>query len=96
MLDLPTAALTFGTKLSLAAGAAMSATTPTPTPQPEFDESIVTPGPVGFLVIFGIAVITVLLILDMVRRIRRVRLRQELEAEALLARAAETDNDSAP
>lgn len=94
MLDLATAALLVGTKLSRATDVVLSATTPSP--QPEFDETIVTPGPIGFLVIFGIAVITVLLILDMVRRIRRVRLRQELEAEALLARAAEAGSDPAP
>ncbi len=54
------------------------AATPTPTPVPELDESIVTPGPVGFLVMLGVAVITILLILDMTRRIRRTRYRGEL------------------
>ena len=28
--------------------------TPTPSPAPEFDETIVTPGPAGFIVIFAI------------------------------------------
>ena len=39
---------------------------------------MVSPGVVGFLVWFAIAVITVLLILDMTRRIRRTRYRGEL------------------
>jgi sugar (pentulose or hexulose) kinase len=93
--DLATAALIVGATASGAwhsvLSASMAVVTPTPSPSPEFDESVVTPGPVGFIVVFGIAVITVLLILDMVRRVRRVRLRQELEAEELLARAAAGD-----
>jgi len=48
----------------------------------------VTPGPVGFIVIFGIAVATVLLVLDMVRRVRRTRYRGELR-ERLEQEAAE-------
>lgn len=60
----------------------------TPTPIPEFtgDADAVTPGVIGFVAIFLIAVATVLLILDMTRRVRRVRYREEirerLEAEA--------------
>ena len=51
-----------------------TATTPPSTPNP-LD---VTPGWIGFLAIFFIAVATVLLILDMTRRIRRVRYREEV------------------
>ena len=51
--------------------------TATPTPPP-FDEDSVTPGWVGFVFIFAIAVATVFLIIDMTRRIRRVRYRSEV------------------
>ncbi len=57
---------------------ALLAATPTPTPPTEFDESIVTPGPWGFLIVLGIAILTILLVLDMTRRIRRTRYRGEL------------------
>ncbi len=50
----------------------------TPVPDPNFDTNTVTPQWVGFLVTFLIAVATVLLIMDMVRRIRRVRYREEI------------------
>ncbi|MBX3098412.1 MAG: hypothetical protein KF761_02430 [Salinibacterium sp.] len=70
---------------------------PTPTPAPgEFtgDVNAVTPGIVGFAVTFLIAAITVLLILDMVRRVRRVRYRAEVQ-EKLAAEAGETPDGSA-
>jgi hypothetical protein len=61
------------------------AATPTPTPQPNFDENSVTPGWFGFLAIFLIACAVVLLCIDLVRRVRRVRyrgeIREQLEAE---------------
>jgi hypothetical protein len=60
------------------------AATPSPSPSP-FDEDTVTPGWVGFTVTFLIGVVTILLILDMVRRLRRARyrgeIREQLEAE---------------
>ena len=63
----------------------MLATTPTPTPQPNFNENSVTPTWVGFAATFGVAAIVVLLCIDMVRRVRRVRyrgeIREQLEAE---------------
>ena len=52
--------------------------TPSPSPAPDFNPDTVTPGLVGFLITFLIAVAVVLLILDMVRRIRRVRYRDEI------------------
>jgi hypothetical protein len=56
----------------------------TPSPKP-FDENTVTPGWVGFAITFAIGAVTILLILDMVRRLRRTRyrgeIRQQLEAE---------------
>jgi hypothetical protein len=53
------------------------ATTPTPSPSPSFNPDVVTPGPAGFIAIFLLTLVTVLLIIDMVRRIRRVRYRSE-------------------
>lgn len=65
------------------------ATTP-----PDFDPNTVTPGPLGFIVIFVIALATIGLGLDLVRRIRRTSYRAQiaaqLDAEAE-ARDAETD-----
>ncbi|NYF10104.1 hypothetical protein HDC94_001260 [Leifsonia sp. AK011] len=67
---------------------------PTPTPIPAFegDPNIVTPGVVGFAVTFLIAVATVLLVIDMTRRIRRVRYREEIR-EQLVAEQELSAND---
>ncbi|WP_374946628.1 hypothetical protein [Agreia sp.] len=55
--------------------------------QPQFDPDTVTPGFIGFLATFGVAVIVILLVIDMVRRVRRVnyreQVRQQLAHEAL-------------
>ncbi|WP_307807372.1 hypothetical protein [Naasia sp. SYSU D00948] len=68
----------------------------TPTPPPEFDENLVTPGPWGFIIILFIAVVTILLILDMTRRVRRTRYRAEvrerLEREQAPEQAQEQDD----
>ncbi len=71
------------------------AVTPTPTPTGGPSDDQVTPGVIGFTVTFLVAVAALLLILDMVRRIRRVRYRAEI-AEKLDAeqRAAEGEDDS--
>ncbi|MDQ1606887.1 MAG: hypothetical protein QOJ18_1254, partial [Microbacteriaceae bacterium] len=45
----------------------------TPAPDPNFNPDSVTPQWIGFLATFLVAVATVLLVLDMTRRIRRVR-----------------------
>ncbi len=65
--------------------------TETPVPMPGFDgnEDLVTPTWVGFLMTFLVAVATLLLILDMTRRIRRTRYREEIRAK-LAAEAAES------
>lgn len=72
------------------------AATPTPTPGPKAD--MVTPGVLGFLIMFLIAVATVLLIIDMTRRVRRVRYRAEvaeqLDAEEQAERQKSTDQPS--
>ena len=64
----------------------------TPSPTPSFNPDVVPPGVVGFLTILGITVVVVLLIVDMTRRIRRVRYR----GEALERTAAERDEPPAP
>lgn len=53
----------------------------TPVPDPNFNTDTVTPTWVGFLVTFLMAVATVLLIMDMTRRIRRVRYREEIRVK---------------
>ena len=64
----------------------------TPTPDPNFDPNTVTPGVIGFVVFFLIAAATVLLCLDVVRRIRRTTYRAEIQ-ERLRAEQAERDAD---
>ena len=55
--------------------------------QPQFDPDTVTPGFIGFIATFGVAAIVILLVIDMVRRVRRVnyreQVRRQLEQEAL-------------
>lgn len=65
-----------------------------PSTPPAFDGNpdLVTPGVVGFIITFAIALITVLLIVDMVRRIRRVRYRAAVQADI----AAEVDAAKPP
>lgn len=50
----------------------------TTTPTPVADETYNSPGTIGFLVTFGVAIIAVLLIFDMSRRIRVSRYRSEI------------------
>lgn len=68
--------------------AVVTATTDDPAP---FDPNTVTPGIIGFLSTFGVAVLVVILAIDMVRRVRRVNLRQavkeKLDAEEKQAAA---------
>ncbi|ALD13369.1 hypothetical protein GW571_10905 [Clavibacter capsici] len=87
-----------GSDLALRLAAAV--TTPSPTPTAEFDPDTVSPGPIGFIAIFFVAVMVLLLMVDMTRRIRRTRYREEirgrLEAEKLeadLARDAAPERD---
>lgn len=66
--------------------------TPIPTPTMTVPASAVNPGPLGFLAIALLAVVSVLLVIDMQRRIRRSRYRNEineqLDAEEQGAREA--------
>ncbi|MDJ0378338.1 hypothetical protein [Cryobacterium sp. PH31-L1] len=65
----------------------------TPTPDPDFDPTTVTPGVIGFVAFFFVAAATVLLCLDVVRRIRRTTYRAQIK-ERLEAEIAERDADS--
>ncbi len=60
-----------------------------PETPPGFDPNTVTPGVVGFFAIALVAIAAILLMVDMARRIRRVRyrgeVRERLEAEQLQA-----------
>ena len=55
----------------------------------DFDENSVTPGWVGFAITFGVAAVTILIVIDMVRRVRRVRYRGEIREQLEAERAAE-------
>ncbi|HEY7853718.1 MAG TPA: hypothetical protein VIB80_01195 [Aquiluna sp.] len=50
----------------------------TTSPTPVADDTYNSPGTIGFLVTFGVAIIAVLLIFDMSRRIRVSRYRSEI------------------
>ena len=77
------------------------APTPTPSLRPGLSQDQVTPGLLGFLLTAFIVVLTALLIVDMVRRIRRVRYRAQVEEERAAAagdgeaRIPETGNPGA-
>lgn len=59
------------------------------------DPDQVTPGVIGFIATFFVAAVTVLLVIDMVRRVRRVnyraQVRDQLEAEVAARDAAAAD-----
>jgi len=69
----------------------------------QVDENLVTPGVVGFVVTLLVAIGAILLIIDMSRRVRRVRYRGELRerleeerASAAVGRVEGNDEDSRP
>ena len=63
----------------------LAAATPSPSTDPA--NTYYSPGTLGFIATFGMAAISVLLIFDLVRRVRRVRYRAEIQ-EKLDAEAA--------
>lgn len=71
---------------------AVLATSPAPAPSPSLRPGLsqdqVTPGLLGFLLTAFIVVLTALLIVDMVRRIRRVRYRAQVEEDRAAEAAA--------
>jgi len=82
---------------SLATSAILWTATPSPEPSvyPEFtgDPNAVSPGVIGFLGTLFIAVATLLIIIDMNRRVRRVRYR-ELAQETIRNEQALADEQS--
>lgn len=72
----------------LLALATTPAPSPTPSLRPGLSEDQVTPGMWGFIMTAFFVLATTLLIVDMVRRIRRVRYRAQVEEERLAAMAA--------
>jgi hypothetical protein len=66
--------------------------TPSPVPSPTANPDLVSPGVEGFAITAAVMVVVILLIIDMVRRIRRVNyraeIRQRLEDEAKAAAGA--------
>jgi hypothetical protein len=87
--------MTFLTDAFLRAGVWVTTNT-TPTPSPTFgsytgDEDLITPGWIGFAITFLIMAVTILLVLDMTRRVRRTRYRGEIR-ERLEAEAAAEDS----
>ena len=73
---------------------ALLAATPSPTPTLDPSETWYSPGTIGFIMTFFMAVGAIALIFDMVRRIRRVRYRAEI-AEKLAAEAASSPKPAA-
>jgi hypothetical protein len=66
----------------------------TPSPAPTIpSEDVTTPGVWGFVAVFGVALVVCLLIIDMTRRIRRVRYRAEV-AEKLDAEQRDSTEES--
>ena len=65
----------------------------------EGDPNTVTPGVAGFFAIFFVALASIFIIVDMARRIRRVRyrgeVRERLEAERAAAENGEAENGEA-
>lgn len=53
------------------------------------DPQLVSPGAVGFFATAFVGVITILLLLDMVRRMRRVNMRADIQAKLDAEQAAE-------
>jgi len=64
----------------------LAETGPDTLPPKAVNDNLVTPGVIGFIAIFAIAVVTVLLIIDMNRRVRRTRYRGEVREQIELER----------
>ena len=80
----------------LTALATSPAPAPSPSLRPGLDQDQVTPGLLGFLLTAFIVVLTALLIVDMVRRIRRVRYRAQVEEERAAAEEAAQQENTRP
>jgi hypothetical protein len=71
------------------------AATPVPTESADPANTFYSPGTLGFIMTFGVSAAAIALIFDMVRRVRRVRYRAEIEAK-LDAEAATPASPAAP
>lgn len=76
--------LTFAARLA-------AAPTPSPSPTSNVPDDAVTPGVWGFVTIAAIAVVVILLILDMIRRLRKVNYRAQVRAQIAAEEAAAAD-----
>jgi len=69
--------------------------TSTPVPGEYIDPDTVTPGVVGFVLTFALAIVVVVLLIDMARRVRRINHRaaanERLDAEEAAERDASDD-----
>lgn len=79
---------------SLGAGVLLSGLGPNPVPEPtggprELDPNTVTPGVIGFLATAAVVFVSILLIINLVHRMRRIRHRAAVEEAAELAREAQ-------
>lgn len=73
------------------------APSPTPSLRPGLDQDQVSPGLLGFVLTAFIVILSALLIVDMVRRIRRVRYRAQVEEERAAAEGgADTEAATEP
>ena len=75
-------------------GAAVSVWAEELIPPIEVDPVLVTPGVIGFVVTFLVAMGSLVLIVDMVRRVRRVRYRAEIAERLDAEEAAKGSQDS--
>ena len=83
------------------AGAVSSTAAPSPTPspnqQPELDPANVSPGLLGFLPVFAIALVSIGLFLSLTAKVRKVNHRQAgLDADEAAAAGGETPEPPAP
>ncbi|MEN9955612.1 MAG: hypothetical protein RLY34_419 [Actinomycetota bacterium] len=60
---------------------ALLAASPSPTPSVDPANTFYSPGTIGFIATFGMALGATLLIFDLVRRVRRVRYRAEIQSK---------------
>ena len=60
---------------------ALLAASPSPSPSTDPANTFYSPGTIGFIATFGMALGATLLIFDLVRRVRRVRYRAEIQAK---------------
>lgn len=68
--------------------------TPTPTPTLPFDPNMVTPGVVGFAVTLGLILATIVLLISLTRRVRKVNMTADIAARLDAEEAAEKRADS--